>query len=190
MLQKSNQAKESATLTRISYWLMPAAGERGRFVSLITRLAGEFGGPPFAPHLTVYSGPADGSDDPGRIVKEAVSHGGELLLRCTGLEFSEKFTKACFLGFAPEPRLNRLSEALRENSCHSESYQLKPHLSLFYGDLTRQDRERIRNLVEIPGTVRFDGLTAMATSAAVRTGKDVESWSQLAGPPSPQLFPC
>jgi hypothetical protein len=162
---------------------MPTADERGCFGGLITRLAEEFGGPSFAPHLTLYSTTAEDNDDPGRILTGAVGHGGELLLRCTGLEFSEKFTKACFLSFAPEPRLNRLYETLRENSCHADIYQLKPHLSLFYGNLTRQDRERIRNLVEIPGTVRFDGLTAMATSATIRTGKDVESWHQLAALP-------
>ena len=96
------------------------------------------------------------------------------------MEFSEKFTKACFLSFAPEPRLNRLGDALRENSCPSETYQLKPHLSLFYGKLTDLDREQIRDLVKIPETVRFDGLTAMATSATIRSGKDVQSWRQLA----------
>ncbi len=180
MLQEDTRAEMSAPLTRISYWLMPTAGERDRFARLISRLAGELGGPLFVPHLTVYSGSADGNDDPDRIVKEAVKHGGELLLRCTGLDFSEKFTRACFLSFAPEPRLNRLSEALRENSSHADIYQLKPHLSLFYGNLTRQDRELVRKLVEIPGTVRFGGLTAMSTSAAVRTGEDVMNWRQLA----------
>ena len=179
MLQKSKQAESSAPLTRISYWLMPVAGERGRFAKLITRLAGEFGGPFFAPHLTVYSGPAGSNDDPDRILREGAGHDGELLLRCTGLVFSEKFTKACFLSFAPEPRLNRLGDALREKSCPAANYQLKPHLSLFYGNLTDQDRQRIRDLVEIPETVCFDGLTAMATSATIRSGKDVQSWRRL-----------
>ena len=183
MLPQSKQSEAPATLTRISYWLMPVAGERGCFAKLITRLAGIFDGPSFAPHLTVYSGPAGSNDDPGRILTEAADHGGELLLRCTGLEFSEKFTKACFLRFAPEPRLNRLGDALRENSCNSANYQLKPHLSLFYGKLTDLDREQIRDLVKIPETVRFGGLTAMATSTAIRTGKDVESWRQLAALP-------
>ncbi|MEN8135930.1 MAG: hypothetical protein ABFS18_10410 [Thermodesulfobacteriota bacterium] len=184
MIQKRKQVEGGAPLTRISYWLMPVAEESGRFASVISRLAGEFGGPPFAPHLTLYSTTtADDNDDPGRILTEAANHGGELLLRCTGLEFSEKFTKACFLSFAPDPQLNRLSEALRENSCRADIYQLKPHLSLFYGSLTRQDRERILNLVQIPGTVRFGRLTAMATSAIVRTGKDVEGWRQLAALP-------
>jgi hypothetical protein len=179
MFKKSNREESAAPLTRISYWLMPVAGEWGRFAKLITLLAGEFGGPVFEPHMTVYSGPAGSNDDPGRILTEATDHTGELLLRCTGLEFSAEFTKACFLSFAPEPRLDRLHAALREKSCPAETYQLKPHLSLFYGNLTRLDRERILGLVEIPGTVRFGGLTAMATSASIRSGKDVQSWRRL-----------
>ncbi len=179
MAQKSNQ-EEAVALHRISYWLMPVAEERGRLAKIITRLAGIIGGPVFAPHVTVYSGPAGPGDDPGLVLQGAGGgNGGELLLRCTGLQFSEEFTKACFLSFAPDPRLMRICEAIRENSCHSEIYHLKPHLSLFYGNLTRQDRERIRKLVEIPGTVRFGGLTAMAISSPVRTGKDVRAWRRL-----------
>ena len=182
MLPPSKQT-EVAALTKISYWLMPTAAERGFFVNLITRLAGAFGGPLFAPHLTVFSGSASPDDDPGRILSEAANDGGELRLRCTGLEFSEKFTKACFLGFAPEPRLSQLAASLQHNSAQAANYQLNPHLSLFYGKLTDQDRARILTLVEIPETVRFDGLTAMATSAMIRSAKDVISWQLLGSRP-------
>jgi hypothetical protein len=177
-----NKQGKAVALSRVSYWLLPAAAERAWLAALITRLANRFGGPVFAPHLTVYSGPAPRAAEPGRILQEAAGQGaGELRLRCTGLDFTDKFTKACFLGFAPEPRLLRLSATLRAaSSSPAAEYRLQPHLSLFYGSLRDSERQLIRELVELPAAVRFDGVTAMATSARTTSAAAVASWRQLA----------
>jgi len=168
-----------APLTRTSYWLLPVAGDGARFSGLINRLAGLFGGPVFAPHLTVYSGSATRTD-PALILAAAVVPDGELVLRCTDLQFSEQYTKACVINFGPEAWLNRLSDSIRQNSGQADNYLLAPHLSLFYGKLTRAERLRIRELISLPATVRFGGLAALATSEVIRSREDVRSWRQLA----------
>jgi hypothetical protein len=178
MANKGNHEDVSAHLSRVSYWLMPVAEERDRFAKLITGLAGAYGGSVFAPHLTVYSGPA--APDPGTLLPETITPGGELVLRCTGLHFSENYTKACVLTFAPEPSLNQLCESIRLNSGHPDNYLLQPHLSLFYGKLAREDRQQIRELVKLPECVRFAGLVAMATSEVIECSADVLSWRKLA----------
>lgn len=167
-------------LSRTSYWLEVAAGEAGFFADLIHRCAGIFAGPVFSPHLTVYSGPADPGADLPSILAAAVPPGGELALRCTGLEFSDDYTRACVLGFAPDSRLTGIGAALRSLSGHSE-YRLCPHLSLFYGRLTGSDQQRLRAMIVPPARVRFSGLTAMATPAGIKSREDVGSWQWLAG---------
>lgn len=180
MSQKRISAESPAPLTRISYWLMPVAEDSDRLDELIGRLAEGFAGPIFAPHLTVYSGPAADSDDPVLILERALGPGGEIVLGCTGLSFSDKFTKTCFLTFASTPRLSRLSEAIRQNLGHPEKYDLKPHLSLLYAKLSGSERQGIREMVELPEAVRFDSLVAMATSARINSAEDVMSWRILA----------
>ncbi|MFO7606673.1 MAG: hypothetical protein R6W72_10275 [Desulfurivibrionaceae bacterium] len=179
MARNAIKADGTAPLTRISYWLTVVGQEKEYFSELIESLAALFGGPTFAPHLTIYSGPA-GKNDPARLLAEAIGQGGELRLPCTGLDFSENFTKACYLTFESATPLESLSEKLRQNSRPSERYHLKPHLSLFYGKLTRENRQRIKGMVELPEIVRFGGLAAVATTAATKSSRDVLRWQLLA----------
>lgn len=169
-----------ASLSRTSYWLQVASSEQAGFADLIGRLAERYNGPTFAPHLTIYSGPAAPGDDHALILA-AVAAGGKLRLHCTGLAFSENFTRACTLNFAPEERLARLSAAIGANCGRQENFQLLPHLSLFYGKLSPLERQQISELVKIPVTVSFTALAAMATSAGIiNSGDQVRSWQQLA----------
>jgi hypothetical protein len=46
--------------------------------------------------------------------------------------------------------------------------------------LRDSERQLIRELVELPAAVRFDGVTAMATSARTTSAAAVASWRQLA----------
>ncbi len=115
-----------------------------------------------------------------RLLAEAAGQGGELRLSCTGLDFSENFTKACYLAFESASRLESLSEMLRQNSRPPERYHLKPHLSLFYGKLTRENRQRIRGMVDLPEIVRFGGLAAVCTPASTKSSRDVLRWQLLA----------
>lgn len=165
-------------MPRISYWLMPVAGERDGLGAVISRLAGRFAGPVFEPHVTIYSGPAGNALEARRILKK-VAAGGGVRLRCTGLKFSDMYRKACYLSFAKEPLLDEMSRMIGQMSACPEEYLLRPHLSLFYGRLIGREREEIREMIELPDPVGFGGLAAMATGAEVESATDVEEWALL-----------
>ena len=170
--------KESKTgKARISYWLLPSETNRRGLAGLISRLADQYDGQVFEPHVTVYSGSAGvAGEEVGRILAKVAKDCGDIRLQCTGLAFSDKYTKTCYLSFSPDPRLETMSGMLGSMSAGSDRYQFDPHLSLFYGRLTGRDREEIREMIELPETVCFAGIAAMSTGARIESASDVEEW--------------
>jgi hypothetical protein len=165
---------------RISYWLVPAAGDKERFEEIIRQLAAAFDAPVFEPHVTVYSGPLSPRDNPREVVAATAAETFELVLRSNGIAHSEPFTKTLFVEFAANEILTQLSEALKQRSAQSVQYELKPHLSLIYAPLAPAARSRLADEIVLPSTVRFDALKAILSSEHVRTREDVEAWRVVA----------
>lgn len=178
-MERESEIRQARILPRTSFWLLPVAEEGSDLARIISQLADRFGGPVFAPHVTVYSGPAGDIGEAARILEKIATTSGEISLRCNGLEFSDRYSKSCYLSFRSEPRLEEMSRMIAEMSASQVNYLLRPHLSLFYGRLTRQEREEIRGLIELPEAVGFAGLIAMATTPEVNSAAEVERWLQV-----------
>ncbi len=156
--------------------MLPAEGDRRGLTGLISRLAGQYDGPSFEPHLTVFSGSECTDGEAGIILEKVAADCGEVSLQCTGLEFSDTYTKTCYLKFNTDPRLESMRGMIESMSASRVRYLLNPHLSLFYGKLTIRDCEEIREMIELPETVCFAGIAAMSTGARIESASDVEEW--------------
>jgi hypothetical protein len=165
---------------RISYWLVPVAGDKERVEEIIRQLAARFGAPVFEPHVTVYSGPLGPRDNLSEVVAATAMEISELVLQSNGIAHSERFTKTLFVEFAANEILTKLSEALKRRSAQPADYELKPHLSLIYAPLAPADRERFADEIVLPSTVRFDSLKAILSTEQVQTREDVEAWRVVA----------
>jgi 2'-5' RNA ligase len=178
----------------IFYWLTPAPAEYTVCQAWIESLGEMFGGPKFAPHVTLYAGPLAPAEDPERLlerVAEDVSTAGNgpLRLRATGLHFSDSFTKCCYIQFEPDGAATALAEQVKSLTSASAEYHFNPHLSLFYGHLTEPQRERIRELIQLPEEMSFDQLCAITSGPQVRTRGDVEAWLLVAVRPLNGIAP-
>lgn len=163
-------------------WLLPAEEERNFFQTIIERLAAEFDGPSFQPHLTLGAFPA-GSALPRSI--ETIS------LPIIGVFSEALFTKTLFVRFRRAVPLRDLRISL---GLTGRDYD--PHLSLLYSRLSPRKKAVVAKAINLPfEVVRFDQIALVRCVSPTETKAEVKSWQGLAStsrtPPEkpPQLPP-
>lgn len=160
-----------------SYWMMPEPESLSCWQPVVDQLAETYGGQKFEPHATVYFSSYQVGMDP----KEALGSINPLQieLRVAALEFSEVFTKTCYIQFEPNEELASLSMNLQQRT-NGALFALNPHMSLFYGRLTDQQRDEIKRYVEpkLPDTILFNAIWAVSNQEG---GVGVTNSSHVAG---------
>lgn len=165
-----------------SYWMMPGPGVHAEWQPIVTSLATKYGGANFEPHVTVYFSPFHEGLDPEHILKELKPI--QIELTVVGLEFSDIFTKTCFIQFASNEQLQILSSQIR-HIARGEEFSLNPHMSLFYGHLSQAHREEIAHDIRqiLPHKMIFTGIWAVSNLEGVigiNNSSHVEGWQRAA----------
>ena len=121
-------------------WLPPPPPVAARLQQLIERLAAEFGGVPFPPHMTLFGrvdlDPGEARRRTSRLVRQWADEPEPVVLHATGFGFHDAFYRALFLPIAtPAPlwRAYRLASAIFAGVAEDLAPFL-PHLSLAYTD--------------------------------------------------------
>ncbi|HMG03902.1 MAG TPA: 2'-5' RNA ligase family protein [Chthoniobacterales bacterium] len=161
----------------LAYWLMPAEPTKGLLASMIANLAARFDAPLFEPHVTVYATKEANFE----ALSDAVAVYEPFLLTVRDIQCSDEFTKTLFARFGPSKALSLLSDELKQASGSHDEYQLNPHLSLIYKEMTPGARAELAASIQLPFTeVTFDCAKAVLCPRAVTSGKDVEDWRVVA----------
>lgn len=192
----------------IAFWLMPAAGEREFFRSVVTRLGDEYDAPVFEPHVTLAAGEFDEeralaaleqmrarsrrgffTTKLAKSTKVAVSAFLNLRVRPIRLQvhsigFSGAFTKTVFVQLHPSGPASDLSVAIARAVGDRGGYQFDPHLSLIYKSLPDAEKETIAGAVHVPfAEVSCDAVRIITGPAHTSSSADVEAWRTLAERP-------
>lgn len=97
-----------------------------------------------------------------------------------GLGSEETLTRALYVNLGSSGRLARLHKDLHDNVSLPSDYQLDPHLSLLYQDVSFPVREKLTQEIKfVAQELRFDELWAVAIPAALKTADDLEGWQML-----------
>ncbi|RWV99103.1 hypothetical protein GW17_00038002 [Ensete ventricosum] len=154
-----------------SVWALPPEDVRDRLKRLMGALRSEFGGPKFEPHITVVGAISLGPDDALRRFRSACAALSPYTARVSAVSRGTFFYQCVFLLIDPSPEAR---------STPSQTYM--PHLSLLYGDLTDEEKERARQRVEALDkeilSLSFE-VSALALYKTDTEDKSLESWEQV-----------
>jgi 2'-5' RNA ligase len=171
----------------LAYWLLPAEQPSAEFTRWIQRLGRRWNAPLFAPHVTLYACTVEQEPEPMDLLltmQEAVAGIAPFALEITGVSSSDRYTECVFAEFRHSDAAAELSRRLQERSAPDQTYELQPHLSLIYANLSSEQRENIARNVSLPfEMVMFDRLRAITGPAETKSGQDVQRWQLLAEVP-------
>ena len=160
----------------ISYWLIPASRLCEYYEPLITDLAKKYAAPPFSPHVTLYSAEGNVADAPR--ICEAVAPKLRQLgpVEVEGVAYGTKYTETLFVRLSTSPELERLSRQCRR-AVGGSAYELKPHMSILYCELSEEQKEHLVRGIQIPHRqLTFCEVRAIETPSPVSCRADVEAW--------------
>jgi 2'-5' RNA ligase len=162
--------------TIIAYWLIPSEPAHTFFQRIINDLAHRCDAPVFEPHVTIHVG-ADHADAAKKALGDAASECKMIELTPLGIDHSDEFIKTLFVQFAKRAELRKTNDIIRQATDDSLHYQLKPHLSLLYKNLSVATRRELAASINIPRSeVTFDAIKAVRCVSPTESGADVEAW--------------
>jgi 2'-5' RNA ligase superfamily protein len=160
-------------------WLVPAPGpERDRLAAVITDLAAGYGGPVFAPHVTLARTVPAVPDVVAGVLAEVTAGVGPFEVALTGVGYEPVFFRSLYLRAGPSAPMTALrgaaARALRLEPAPD------PHLSLLYADLDEERKPAIAASLELalPMTIRVDAAEVWGDFR-----EDAGRWRRLARVP-------
>lgn len=128
-------------------WLQPNGDIAYKLQERIKKLSKKYNTPIFAPHVTLISSLTASETELVSLTNTLASslHPFELILTKAG--YQNNFYKSLFIHIKNNGVLNEMHETACQLFDQPDPAPYLPHLSLLYGDLDRNEKERILNII-------------------------------------------
>lgn len=153
---------------KVSFWLVPSKEDKAFFQDIIDRLAREYDAPTFTPHVTIYSDKYTSDEFTAEIIEKATQDIQSFSLKVDRVLSTAQFTITLFVQFHPNQIISKISESLGYSSKRQFNFELNPHLSLIYKNLSQEIKQALTNSIVLSKSeVLFDEVSAIATPEKV-----------------------
>lgn len=167
---------------RYAIWLVPDAGAEQKFLSIIDGLGDRYGCPRFLPHATLLGGLGDPEQELVEKVESLAQELRAIDVTATGLAMEPYYFTSLYLKLDPSAAL-LLAYQKTTQAFTARAGNFKPHVSLLYGSIPRQEKIDIGAEIHnrVPGAFRLDRLYLVQITLAVPNWK-VISRHELSSP--------
>lgn len=166
-----------------SIWLVPQKSDEQYLEKIINKLALDYSAPSFIPHLTLFT-----EKNPSKnisleklqqIINAVFKHQQPFEITKTGIGQSDYFWKTVFLEFELNETLRRLFESISEKTDKRDISLFKPHISLIYKTLTKEERIKIAESVQSKNKFILDKVFVNIPKEGDNDFSDIENWRHL-----------
>ncbi|ONK81971.1 uncharacterized protein A4U43_C01F34790 [Asparagus officinalis] len=130
-----------------SVWALPPPEVSDRIKALTATLRSEFGGPQFDPHITVVGAIRLTRESATRYLRTASESLSPYAARVAAVARGF-FYQCVYLLIEPTPEVLEAGAHCSKHFGYEAPTPYMPHLSLLYGDLTEEEKEKARKRVE------------------------------------------
>jgi len=128
-------------------WLEPSGDIAYKLQERIKKLSNKYEAPVFAPHVTLLSGLKASENSLVPLVNTLASSHEPFQLQLTRAGYRDQFYESLFVHVKDSGSLKELRNTARQLFDLPEAEDYRPHLSLMYSDLSRNEKERILNIM-------------------------------------------
>lgn len=160
-----------------AFWLTPEQTSHEKLSQFVNSLAARYQSPPFEPHLTLYFGTYLIPNTPLDIAQALSLKTGPISVQVERLKQTDFIFKSLFLQFAPHLQLTNMVETVSQRLQAPLDFQLDPHLSLMYADLSEHQKQAIIDDLTLDfNTIIFDSLKFVTPNPVSQDWGDIAGW--------------
>ncbi|HLR25751.1 MAG TPA: 2'-5' RNA ligase family protein [Fodinibius sp.] len=160
-----------------SLWLQPNGDIIYRLQKYIKKLSTKYNTPVFEPHITLLGGLKSSETELLSLTNTLASSLHPFELQLTKADYTDRFYQALFIRIKENAPLKEArSLACRLFDC-GQADKYMPHVSLLYGDLSRNEKERILNIIgrEFYTTFSVKSLALIKSDGRPKEWKKIET---------------
>ncbi|KAJ6844140.1 cyclic phosphodiesterase-like [Iris pallida] len=144
-----DQEKPSGQTEEVySVWALPPDDVGSRLKEIMSALRSEFDGPAFDPHITLVGAVRLTRESAIRRLRSASGSLRPYTARAAAVSRGGFFYQCVYLLIEPTPEVMEAGAHCCGHFGYETSTPYMPHLSLLYGDLTEEEKEKARKRVE------------------------------------------
>lgn len=164
-----------ASSDKYSLWLRPFGDIAFSIQQRINKLSDKYGTPSFEPHVTLLSGLRYGETELKQLTETLAGALSPFDLLLTKAGYRDKFYRSLFVHIKKSDELmNAYNNALQLFG-YEEEEEYMPHLSLMYGDISREEKERILSVMGREFHIRFE----VHSLLLVKTEGKPDDWEKI-----------
>ncbi|AET04349.1 putative RNA ligase/cyclic nucleotide phosphodiesterase [Medicago truncatula] len=166
-----------------SVWAIPPEDVRDRLTKLMTSLRSDFGGPQFEPHMTVVGAIELTPDDALKKLRSASEGVKSFQVTVDRVSAGTFFYQCVYLLLHPTPQILETNAHCCTHFGYKNSTPYMPHVSLVYGDLTDEEKQKAQERANILDN-SLSGLSFQISKLALyktdTEDKSLKSWEKIA----------
>lgn len=164
-----------SSLSVYSLWLEPNQDIAYRLQARINKMSQKYGTPVFAPHVTLLGGLKASRTELVSLTNILVSSLYPFEVTLTKAGYKNQFYQALFLKVKETKILNEVRERACRLFNRRDADEYHPHLSLLYGDISQNEKERILNITGREFYIRFP----VKSIVLMQTEGTPEQWKKI-----------
>ena len=153
---------------------MPSDRELMRYQNIISEFSQEFDTPAFEPHITLFSGIENLTDDIIYQISVLAALTDIFDVTFSEIGLKSNYYKSIYLKPDSNKTLVKMNRELQE-IFSDISYSFKPHLSLLYSDASKKEKQDLLHKTNKPILGQFQATTLRI----MKTDGNVESWKMV-----------
>lgn len=155
-------------------WLVPQGEVYNKFSTLIKKLASEYGGPVFVPHVTLLGDIELSEDEMVKRMKQLIMDQQPFQVNLDQISYEDFYFRALIVKAEKNASLQTLHEKTKQIFDMHNIPSYMAHLSLLYGDYPNQIKEKIIAEIGKEQPAQFE-----VTSVFLTKGGEVKDWKVI-----------
>jgi 2'-5' RNA ligase len=165
----------SSSIARYAIWLVPDEDSSERFSDILERLRAEYGGPPFAPHVTLLESIIGKAETVGERMESLARALQPMPVHAVRMVMEPYYFRSFYLKLETTDALSQArDQAAQEFSVKPET-AFRPHISLLYGLVPRKTKVAIGPKIHQDLPVEF----TLTRLQLVRLALAVSDWKTV-----------
>ena len=168
----------SSKTTGYHIFLEPENQLRDKLQNIINTLSTKYSGPHFSPHVTLLAEITGNSDE--YVIKKTKELAKEIepfSISLKGMGTNSVYFQACFLKLIDENLITYYNKKAKKLFSMNNPKEYLPHMSLFYGNITESETEKIISEIQLPNQpLEFE----VNKLHIYRTPGTVDTWVKIA----------